>query len=80
MDEAKAIADDFYRDPGCCLPAFTRLAYERQKLGLGEDIWPSGLDVNRRNLEEFIEDLADQSLIARPMPVDSLFHASVRGT
>jgi 4,5-dihydroxyphthalate decarboxylase len=76
-NEAKAIADDYYHDPGFGLPAFTRLAYERQKARLGEDVWTSGMRLNRANLERFIEDMVDQGLISRPLPLEELFHPSV---
>lgn len=75
--EAKAIADDYYHDPGFGLPAFTRLTYERQKARLGEDVWTSGVRLNRVNLERFIYDMVDQGLIPRPLPLEELFHPSV---
>jgi 4,5-dihydroxyphthalate decarboxylase len=79
-EQAKAIADDYYHDPGFGLPALSRLTYERQKLVMGEDIWPSGLKANRLNLERFLEDMADQGLIKAPMAVNDLFHDSVLNT
>lgn len=79
-EEAKAEADDFYHDPGYGLPALARLTYERQKEKMADDIWPSGLKVNKRNLERFMEDLVDQTLIAKPLTMEQLFHASVLAT
>jgi len=80
FDEAKRIAEDYYHDPGFGLTALNRLAYEAQTARWSPDIWPSGLRANRTNLELFIEDLVDQGLIARPPPVESLFHASTLDT
>ena len=79
-DEAKALADDFHHDPGYGLPALSRLAYERQQQHWADDIWPSGLAANRANLERFIADLVDQTLLSKPIAVEELFHASVLGT
>ena len=44
------------------------------------DLWPSGLEANRKNLEQFIEYVADQKLIDKAIPVESLFHHSVLNT
>jgi 4,5-dihydroxyphthalate decarboxylase len=79
-EDAKRQADDFYVDPGYSLLAFARNEYEWQREAMGPDIWPSGLKANRANLEQFIGYCHDQGLIARPMPVDSLFHSSVLDT
>lgn len=79
-EEAKAIADSFHHDPGYGLPALSRLSYERQREQWADDIWPSGLTINRANLEQFIADMVDQTLLAEPCAVDSLFHASVLDT
>ncbi len=79
-EEAKVMADDFYHDPGYGLPALARLTYERQKQQWAGDIWPSGLAANRINLERFIADMVDQTLLPRPLAVEDLFHASVLET
>jgi 4,5-dihydroxyphthalate decarboxylase len=77
-EDAKAIATDFYHDPGYGLPALLRLGYERQQETQGSDIWPSGLKANRGNLEQFMENMVDQKLIAKPLPLEQLFHESMR--
>lgn len=79
-ESSKAIADDFYHDPGYGLPALARLTYERQKGHLSPDIWPSGLAANCANIEWFIDAMIDQKLIEKPVTVESLFHPSVLAT
>ncbi len=39
----------------------------------GPDPWPYGVADNRKTLEALVSYLAEQSLIAKPMPVDDLF-------
>lgn len=80
LEEAKRVAYDFYHDPGYALLAFSRNTYERQLASLGADPWTAGLRANRANLERFIADMADQRLLERPVPVESLFHPSVLDT
>jgi len=79
-EEAKAITDEDYHDPSFALSALMRLDYERQKEVMAEDIWPSGLKVNKANLEQFMADMVDQKLIPAPFPVDKLFHPSMVNT
>jgi 4,5-dihydroxyphthalate decarboxylase len=79
-NQAKAIADDYYHDPGFGLSAFSRLTYEHQKNKLGEDLWTSGLNANRANLTHFMEDMVDQGLIPHALPIEELFHPTVRST
>lgn len=77
---AKALTEDYYHDPAFGLPVFSRLAYERQKVILGEDPWSSGVRLNRLNLTRFIEGMVDQQLIPRALTLEELFHASVLDT
>jgi 4,5-dihydroxyphthalate decarboxylase len=79
-EAAKRQTDDFYVDPGYSLLAFARNEYEWQREAMGPDIWPSGLEANRANLEQFIGYCRDQGLIDRPIPADELFHPSVLDT
>jgi 4,5-dihydroxyphthalate decarboxylase len=79
-EEAKSIAQNYYHDPGFGLVALNRLAYESQETNWNGDIWPSGLEANRRNLQYFIEDMVDQGLIEQPLRVEQLFHESTRDT
>jgi 4,5-dihydroxyphthalate decarboxylase len=39
----------------------------------GGDPWPYGVEQNRRTLEALVTYLADQHLIAQPVPIDDLF-------
>ncbi len=39
----------------------------------GGDPWPYGLEANRPTLEALVKYLADQHIIANPMPIESLF-------
>ena len=79
-EEAKTLTNDYYRDPGFALGALTRLNYERQKRMMADDVWPSGLKLNKANLDRFMTDMVDQRLILEPVPVEELFHRSVIDT
>src|SRR5207244_2784724 len=39
----------------------------------GADPWPYGIEANRPTLEAMVQYLADQSLIAAPVPIEQLF-------
>jgi 4,5-dihydroxyphthalate decarboxylase len=39
----------------------------------GGDAWPYGIEPNRPTLEALVTYLADQHIIAAPLPVDELF-------
>ena len=39
----------------------------------GGDPWPYGIDANRPTLEALVQYLADQALIEKPVPIESLF-------
>jgi 4,5-dihydroxyphthalate decarboxylase len=39
----------------------------------GADPWPYGVEPNRKTLEALVTYLAEQHLIAKPIPVDDLF-------
>jgi 4,5-dihydroxyphthalate decarboxylase len=79
-EEAKHQTHAHYHDPGYALLAFSRAEYEAQRDMLAPELWPSGVEANRANLERFIEYCADQRLIKAPLPVERLFHESVLGT
>ncbi len=79
-EEAKQQARGFYEDPGYAELAFARNEFENQLEEMGPDPWPSGFKANRPNLEQFIQYSADQHLIEKPIPVESLFHESMLGT
>ena len=76
-EQAKRQARAYYDDPGFSLVALMRNELEAQQERLGADLFPSGLAANRKNLEQFIGYCADQKLIERPIPVESLFDRSV---
>ena len=79
-ETAKRRAIEFYEDPGYSMLVFARNELEWQRDRLREDLFPSGLAANRKNLEQFIGYMVDQRLIDEPMPVDDLFHESVLDT
>ncbi len=79
--QAKTISRDYYSDPNWSQLAFGRRYYEREIERFGtEDLFPTGLAVNRGNIEQFIKYSKDQELIKGAFGVDDLFHPSVRGT
>ena len=39
----------------------------------GGDPWPYGIEPNRPTLEALVQYMAEQHLIAQPLPVDGLF-------
>ena len=79
-EDAKAQARLWYTDPGYAMLAFARNEMEAQDKALSHDPWPSGLAVNRANLERFVMYCHDQTLIERALPVEALFHDSVLDT
>ena len=79
-EEAKRQATLYYQDPGFSELVFARNEFEAQGEIMALDLWPSGLEANRKNLEQFIEYVADQKLIDKAIPVESLFHHSVLNT
>jgi 4,5-dihydroxyphthalate decarboxylase len=46
----------------------------RARALMGGDIWPYGLDVNRKTLEKFLEYHNAQGLSPRKVAVEELFH------
>ncbi len=79
--QAKAISRDYYTDPNWSQLAWGRRHFEREIERFGtEDLFPTGLAVNRANIEQFIKYSKDQELIKGDFSVDDLFHPSVRGT
>ena len=76
-EQAKAQIAGYYADPGFLMLAFAHNEFERQRDGLGDDLWPSGLTASRANLERFIGYRHDQHLIDRPLDPTPLFHEPV---
>lgn len=79
-DEARTIAEEYYHDPGYALSPFAEQQYQQQKHDMADNLWPSGLKINRVNLDHFMENMIDQGLLKKPIPIDELFHPSVRDT
>ncbi len=46
---------------------------ERMMALMGGDLWPYGIEPNRTTLEAFVTYLAEQGMIAAPMPLDDIF-------
>ncbi|MFB3884973.1 MAG: ABC transporter substrate-binding protein [Thermodesulfobacteriota bacterium] len=80
FEEAKRIYSQYYDDPNWSQLAWGRHLYEEQRSLLGEDLWPSGLRKNRKNLERFIGYSLDQGLIDKKIEVEELFTDSVLDT
>ncbi|MSP67289.1 MAG: hypothetical protein EXQ96_04160 [Alphaproteobacteria bacterium] len=79
-EESKRQAYAYYDDPGFSVLTLARSEFEAQRDRMAPDMHPSGVKANRRNLEQFIGFCHEQTLIARPIPVESLFHPSVVDT
>jgi len=77
LEEANRVSERYYDDPNWSRLAWGRLDLEEERRMLGRDLWPIGVAKNRANLERFMEYSRDQGLIAKPMPVDTLFAESV---
>lgn len=77
--EARAISRDYYTDPNWSQLAWGRRYFEREQERFGTDnLFPTGLSVNRKNIEQFIKYSADQGLIGGGFTMDEMFHESVR--
>jgi 4,5-dihydroxyphthalate decarboxylase len=73
--ESKALAYKRMRYLGTLrymLPWMTAELDEIQQV-FGGDPWPYGVEPNRKAIEALVQYLVDQSMIARPVPVDDLF-------
>lgn len=79
-EDARALTEEYYHDPGYALSAFAEQQFHQQQRDMAENLWPSGLQINRVNLEHFMENMIDQGLLKEPFPIDDLFHPSVRDT
>ena len=52
-------------------------AYQRAQEVLGEDLWPYGIEANRRTLEAFLQYCCEQGVTQRTVSVDELFPREV---
>jgi len=73
--DAKAIAFRKMRELGTLRYMLPWMASELEEIEqvFGGDPWPYGLDANRPSLEALVQYLADQALIEKPVPVESVF-------
>jgi 4,5-dihydroxyphthalate decarboxylase len=73
--DAKAIAYRKMRELGTLRYMLPWMAAELEEIDevFGGDPWPYGIDANRPSLEALVQYLADQALIDKPVPVESLF-------
>ena len=67
-------------DPAWSLLAWGRQLLDDERRELAPDVWPSGLQANRSNLERFIQYAHEQGVIQSPISVEELFTASTRST
>jgi len=74
FDEARDIARACYVDPGYSMIMHARNTLEYEFSHYGADPWSSGIEPNRRNLEDFIGYCVDQRLLGGPLAVDEIFH------
>lgn len=79
-DDARDQAYEYYVDHNYTMLPFGRYAFESDMAAFDGELWPSGLAVNRENLERFIGYMVDQELLGEAVPVDPLFHPSVLDT
>jgi 4,5-dihydroxyphthalate decarboxylase len=73
--DAKAIAAKKMRDLGTLRYMLPWMAAEIDEIEevFGGDPWPYGIEDNRATLEALVQYLADQALIERPVPIESVF-------
>jgi 4,5-dihydroxyphthalate decarboxylase len=73
--EAKDLALEKMRHLGTLRYMLPWMAAEIEEIDdvFGGDPWPYGIEPNRPTLEALVQYLAEQSLIAAPIPVDDLF-------
>jgi 4,5-dihydroxyphthalate decarboxylase len=79
-EDARLITEEYYHDPGYAVSVFAEQDYQRQKNEMGDNLWTSGLKANRVNLQHFMENMVDQGLVEKSLPIEDLFHPSVLDT
>lgn len=52
-------------------------AYHRAQCVFGADLWPYGIEPNRRTLEAFIQYCHEQGILRRELPIEDLFSREV---
>ncbi len=73
FDEAASMARQFYVDPGYAMVMHARNTLEHELRHYSAQVWPSGIERNRRNIEDFIGYCVDQRLLRAAAPVSGLF-------
>ncbi|MCC6777403.1 MAG: ABC transporter substrate-binding protein [Hyphomicrobiales bacterium] len=75
MTDAKDLALAKMRDLGALRYMLPGMPVEIDEIDdvFGGDPWPYGVDANRPTLQALVRYLAEQSLIAAPVPIDDLF-------
>lgn len=76
-EDAQAKTRQIYEDYAYTSMPLGRLAWEQSQRDFGDQLFPSGLQANRANLQWFIDYLVDQLLLPEAIAVEQLFHASV---
>jgi 4,5-dihydroxyphthalate decarboxylase len=79
-EQSKTIARDFYHDPTYALMPFAQVELADQEAALGADLFPSGLALNRPDLDQFLDYSFRQHLTTRRLGAEELFHGSVLNT
>ncbi len=77
---ADALSAEYMADPNWSRMPWAKYTMEAETDAFGRNLWTSGLQANRGNLERFISYAADQGFIGRAMSPEDLFHPSVRDT
>ena len=75
FNEAKAIAHRKMRELGTLRYMLPWMASELEEIEavFGGDPWPYGIEPNQPSIEALVQYLADQSLIEKPVPIETLF-------
>lgn len=71
--KAHDLCRTYYADPNWTTLAWTRHLFEEEREKLAGDLWPIGLEGNRKNLERFLDYLVDQGLLSKRLAVEELF-------
>lgn len=78
FNAADALSADFMADPNWSRMPWAKYTIEAEADAFSRNLWTSGLQANRANLERFIGYAADQGFIGTAMDPEDLFHPSVR--
>jgi 4,5-dihydroxyphthalate decarboxylase len=75
FNEAKTIAHRKMRELGTLRYMLPWMASELEEIEavFGGDPWPYGIEPNRPSIEALVQYVADQSLIEKPVPIETLF-------